>query len=343
MVAKKSQLGNNKGSRQSSSIPVFIHSLWRSGSTYLFSVFRRSNESYWNYQEPLNEAALYAKNNPEGLLSISTTETMRLLRHPLLASPYFLELYEIWEHWRVIISKPIIYDEYFDNIGSDQLIKYLSALITHAKGRPIIHECRTACRIKAIKRRLGGFHLYLWRNPWDQWLSYKILNYFDITSQLILNAPIHPEAITRLKKEIGFTEFHHDDISLEFSHFNSKRLSAGKSYLIFYLLWCLGLLEAMANADLLVNIDALSNSQSYKEEINKHLLHFNVLDIDFSDCKVPQRYYSDVNKAFFAVLEDRVHSIVLLSGYSKEQLTHLQGLRQSSEPKDANRIHQIKT
>jgi hypothetical protein len=255
------------------------------------------------------------------------------LRHPLIASPYFLELYETWEHWRELVSKPIIYDEYFDDIGSDQLIKYLTALITHAKGRPVIQECRTICRINAIKKKLGGFHLYLWRNPWDQWWSYKATDYFDTTSQLILNAPIHPEAITRLKKEIGFAEFHHDDISQEFSHFAMNRLSANNSYFIFYLLWCLGLLEGMANADLLLNIDALSDSPSYMEDIKKQLLDFNVTGIDFSDCSVPQTYYRDEDKAFFSVIEDRVHGILLLSGYSQEQLTRLQGLRHSSEPK----------
>ncbi len=88
------------------------------------------------------------------------------------------------------------------------------------------------------------------------------------------------------------------------------------------------------NADLLLNIDALSGSQkSYHEEINKHFFHFNIMDLDFSDCNIPQRYYTDADKAFFAVLEDRVHSLLLLSGYSQEQHTHLQGLRQSSEPK----------
>lgn len=61
----------------------------------------------------------------------------------------------------------------------------------------------------------------------------------------------------------------------------SNRLAAGKSYLSFYLLWCLGLLEGLVNADLLLNIDALSGSQSYQAEINKHFFHFNIMDLDF--------------------------------------------------------------
>lgn len=105
----------------------------------------------------------------------------------------------------------------------------------------------------------------------------------------------------------------------------SNRLAAGKSYLSFYLLWCLGLLEGLVNADSLPNIDALSGSQSYQAEINKHFFHFNIMDLDFSDCNLPQRYYTDADKAFFALLEDRVHSLLLMSGNFQEQLLTCRG------------------
>ena len=35
--------------------PVVIRSLFRSGSTWLFGVFRRAEAGYWCYQEPFNE------------------------------------------------------------------------------------------------------------------------------------------------------------------------------------------------------------------------------------------------------------------------------------------------
>jgi hypothetical protein len=41
--------------------PIFVHSLFRSGSTYLFEVFRRSPDGYWCYQEPLNEHLRHAR------------------------------------------------------------------------------------------------------------------------------------------------------------------------------------------------------------------------------------------------------------------------------------------
>ena len=90
---KKQTSKRRKSIYQPTHDPVFIHSLWRAGSTYLFSVFRRSNAGYWCYQEPVHEIALLAKDNPENLLSYNG-EKMQALRHPPLAASYFLELYE---------------------------------------------------------------------------------------------------------------------------------------------------------------------------------------------------------------------------------------------------------
>lgn len=313
--------------------PVFIHSLWRDGSTYLFSVFRRSKAGYYCYQEPVHEIALLSKENPENLLQF-TGEKMDALRHPSLKQSYFFELYQLAEFWREVITKPIIYDEYFGGAanGNEGLIKYLKTLITHAKGRPVIQECRTSCRISVLKQSLQGTHIYLWRNPWDQWWSYKCTDYFDITSQLILNAPNHPDVIDRLRREIDFEEFHDEDISKEFAHFNLNRLTAENSYFIFYLIWCLGLFEGMDNADLMLNIDTLSTQPNYREEVKNQLLQWGITDLDFTDCQVPQTYYGTEDRAFFVMQEERVHALLLLSGYPLATLNQLKVLRQINEP-----------
>ena len=49
------------------------------------------------------------------------------------------------------------------------------------------------------------------------------------------------------------------------------------------MLWCLGLLEGMANADFLLNIDALSESPGYRDEILTQFLDSGITGVDFSD------------------------------------------------------------
>ena len=67
--------------------PIFIHSLFRSGSTYLFNVFRRTG-NYWCYQEPENEWLLELDNKPEALLAV-TTNNGGNIHHPDIGKPYF--------------------------------------------------------------------------------------------------------------------------------------------------------------------------------------------------------------------------------------------------------------
>lgn len=244
-----------------------------------------------------------------------------------------MELFEVWEHWRQLISKPIIYDEYFENTNNHDFICYLASLIKNAKGRPVIQECRTSCRIQGIKRMLNGLHIYLWRNPWDQWWSFKCANYFDAISQLILNARFHPEVIDRLRKEIQFEEFHDPDITIERSHFSNSRLPAENSYLGFYLIWCLGLLEGMDHSDILVNIDSLSTSEEYRNDTLNRLSDHGITQVDFSDSQIPQGYYTDDEKGYFIRLEKQIRDMLQQSGYSPRQIERLEALRQSNEPR----------
>lgn len=316
------------------SSPIFIHSLFRAGSTYLFQVFRRSEAGYWCYQEPIHEVALFSRENLQNLIQFKG-EVISHLRHPILNESYFYELHEVAECWREVLTKEIIYDDYFGRFAQNARAEYLHALIKGAqsRGRAVIQECRTASRIASIRHDVGGVHIYLWRNPWDQWWSYKVTEYFDTVNQLILNAPDHPEVVARLRQEIGFKEFHSEDIRNEIAHFSERRLSAENSYLIFYSLWCLGLLEGMSHADILLNIDVLSDSNVHREAVLHHLTEIGISGLDFSDCLVPQARYGDQDKIFFEKIEERVQELFLLSGFSSSQIDSLSAQRQLYQPR----------
>ena len=312
-------------------VPIFIHSLWRAGSTYIFNVFRRSESGYWAYQEPVHEIALVAKDHPD-MLNGFTGEAMIPLRHPKLDKPYFYELQQTHQAWHSVVEKCIFYDDYFDVAHIEPLQRYYQALIDAAPMRPVMQDCRTASRIGAIKQAMGGVHIYLWRNPWDQWWSFKVSNYFDAACQIILGANAAPDVVRRLRHEISYVEFHHDDITKEFDHFGQCHPNSENSYLVFYTLWCLGLIEGNVHADQSINIDALSNSVNYRATVTEKLVELGVPGIDFSDCIVPQAYYSNNEVEFFNRIEDRVHGLLLASGYTQEILNKLRKLRSEHQP-----------
>lgn len=192
--------------------PIFIHSLFRAGSTYLFNVFRRSAADYYCYQEPLHEMAIYAREEPNLLLIDHSDEKVRLLRHPKIGEIYFQELYDAWPTWKNTISVFAVYNGYFAPPDADVGIPFWKSLIDATQRIPVFQECRTAGRIAAIKNQLGGHHIYLWRNPWDQWWSYKVVSYFDIANQLIINAPNSPPAVQALCAELDLTAYGKDDL-----------------------------------------------------------------------------------------------------------------------------------
>lgn len=313
--------------------PIFIHSLFRSGSTYVFEVFRRSDAGYWVYQEPLHETTFAAANNPEDLLTGFGEPETKLNRHPRLSSGYFQELYDAWPAWKENITEQMVYRNYFESKETKLGVGFWESLIGSAKGRPVFQECRTSGRIKAIKKALGGSHIYLWRNPWDQWWSYKINNYFNTANQLIIHADNAPAPLKLMLRALNLPFCAQQDLGEAFAFYRHRPLTSEQSYLVFYMLWCLALLEGANNADLLVNIDRLSESQVYQSEVLNKLSELDIQDINFSDCCVPQGFYSKDHQTFFAAAESRVHLWLIEGGWKQSDLEVILSLRQQYQPR----------
>lgn len=312
--------------------PIFVHSLFRAGSTYLFSVFRRSPEGYFCYQEPLHELAWQARMAPDRLASGQDEAARRRLRHPPLAHGYHHELREVWPAWRESLRESAIYDAYFAPPGADIGLDYWRSLAAAASGRPLFQECRTAGRIRPMREALGGVHIYLWRNPWDQWWSCKVNRYFGAVIQLILCAPGAPPAVDALRRDIGVVPCPYPDTACAIEHFVRRPLGSRSSYRAFYLLWCHGLREGSAHADLLLNMDRLSDGPGYRDEMLAALAAADIRGVDLSDCRMPQGRYDGEDGSFFAEQEDAVHALLLQHGWLQQEIDALRALRARFRP-----------
>lgn len=314
-------------------IPIFIHSLFRAGSTYLFQVFRRSDAGYWVYQEPMHETTFASANNPGALLNGFGEAETKLNRHPRLNGSYFQELFDAWPAWKDSIAESMVYRAYFASKETEVGTVFWQSLIAAAKGRPVFQECRTSGRIQAIKNALGGRHLYLWRNPWDQWWSYKINNYFNTANQLIIHADDAPAPLQLMRRALDLPQYDNQDLGGAFAFYSQRLLTSEQSYLVFYMLWCLALLEGAKNAHLMINIDRLSESADYRNEMLDKLRDLEIDGIDFSDCQVPQGFYSKDQQTFFATAESRVHLWLIEGGWQHSDLEVIKGLRKKYQPK----------
>ncbi|QWD92045.1 hypothetical protein ICV00_04780, partial [Polynucleobacter asymbioticus] len=307
--------------------PIFIYSLFRAGSTYMFNKFRHLPGEYTCYQEPVHQIVIEAKANPKILLS-ADSKFSKILRHPKLDRGYFQELFDISSDALPKLEKIDIYDTYFDSI-SDSLVNYYRTLIDSSIGRAVIQECRTSQKISSTRQVFGGFHVYLARNPWDQWWSYKIDQSFPAANQLFINCEKYPDVIRRLREEIQFTGFVSDDIIAQVSWFQERVLSPENSYLLFYTLWFLALREGLMEADLVIGMDALSEQEKYQASISKAFEKEGVFNLKFHDCDIPRTSYQQQDIEFFNKIEDKAHGLFLLSGISKGEIDQINKFRRA--------------
>lgn len=313
------------------SAPVFIHSQFRAGSTYIFSVFRQSEAGYWCYQEPLNEKLLYNATKPGGFL-VGVEGAHKILRHPKLDKPHSYEFHVVSDEVINLFRNEFSYQQYFakEKNQLEGLLTYFTALQNGAQGRPVFQCCRTAGRVAGLKSEFGGSHIFLWRNPWDQWWSYKRDAYFDSRNLFIADANPLPEFIRTLKKELNIPDFHQVNpeakAEVKQAYFTNRRLDLSASYKVFYALWCHAMLEAQPLCDVSINIDRLSSSETYRNESVEKLKQLGVGGIDFAGCSVPMASYGESDGVFFSVVEESVHQLLLNHGYAVEQVDSLKRL-----------------
>ncbi len=307
--------------------PIFIHSLFRAGSTYLFNCFRRSADGYWCYQEPLNEYLLNAKQQPNALLQLHKTNATHL-RHPEIGRPYFYEFFPLAAEIGESFLPTFPYEDYFNNARpeSEALCRYFSVLAKGAQGRPVFQECRSAGRVASLRACQGGTHVFLWRNPWDQWWSYKVDSHFEICNLQILAAKHVPSLFVELRDLLKFNLPDNDERRMV-----GQRLDASGSYTLFFALWYHAMLEALPQCDLDLNIDSLSLDNEYRNKCLTQLSSHGIGGLDFSDCAVPIGLYGKEDIEFFTELEQRVIDLFLRHGCSGEDAKRIQNLREAHD------------
>ncbi len=326
---------------QEISAPIFIHSMFRTGSTWLFDRFRQAeDQGFWCYKEPFHEILINLKDQPELVLGIHS-DMSTSLRHPALDKPYFYEFYAIREHIGDSFQKCISFDSFFDHTVCPAFDEYTAKLIHHASGRPVLQCCRSFGRVKHIRQHHGGIHIYLWRNPWDQWWSYQINDYFDTAALAIINAYNPPQVITLLREELGFSQVREVSFSDEYQRLLQIPISAQNRYLIFYTLWLYSFIENRSLADCEINIDSLSNDPTVPAKIKKRFEEFNVTGIDLSSSNIPQFYFGDEDKKFFTDAEQRAHKLFASAGYAIDILHDALQLQHASQQVVCSRYQAI--
>ena len=311
--------------------PIFIHSLFRAGSTYLFSEFR-ANSTLNCYYEPMHELVAWASEDVDRLALEQRSEKMRRLHHPSLDKPYFEELRKTWPCWKGTLKPSTVYGGYFSRDPDVAGVLFYQKLIEVSPDRPLFSDCRTGGRLATLKDSLGGMHGFLWRNPWDQWWSYQIDTYFEAVNRIITQADPLGEPLRLLVKERSLALSLEEGFSEARDFYALRPLCFEDSYALFYSLWLITLDIAFDSADLLINIDSLSHTVSHRKEILSILADWGVAGIDFSKAKSPVAVYTPDEHTAFHSVENSVHATFLRAGWEDARLTSLRALREQHLP-----------
>ena len=277
---------------------VFVHSWFRSGSTWLWGKFRNDNQ-YVAYYEPLNEEL------PEWTPHLLKTRAARAFvgdKHPSNDRHYFYEYLELIASDRLQFDKKLAFDRYFLAADEDDasLKDYLARLIGEAHGlqlRPALCFCRSQMRASWIKRNFGGLHIAQVRNPWDQWASFGRHSYFKksvlITAYCIEKR--HPGCFSHIE---GF-----DQLVSAWNSGKQAGISEKACFAAYSLLWIASTVQAVATSDIIIDTDLVGASKVHRDKISDQLANSG-LPSDLSDCKKPEAHAgmkpSQDHRALFA-------------------------------------------
>jgi len=283
--------------------PVFIHSLFRTGSTYLWNKFRQHG-GYWCYYEPLNQ--VLAKIDTQNLLTWAyDTNTSGRLRHPAI------DKYHLWEYKDLLIpgqtgvpyfKKSFSFDDFCNNDENPDQKKYIDFLLRGAGDKtPLLQFNRTALRIRWFKTHYPDvIHIYLARNPRHQFHSYlsmlrsEKLDIFLTMDLLTASINRNSQYFKPLAERIPLCEYHFgsfEDERLVYSHL-LPLYSDKEKYYIFYFTWFSALLENALHNDFILNIDLLSADPGYRRKVMERFEALDIRGIDFEDAAIG-KYDSD--------------------------------------------------
>ncbi len=314
----------------SATSPIFIHSLFRSGSTYVFNKLRSAGIFYC-YQEPCNEVLIDLDTRPDDFLKPPDHDN-QLLRHPTLTAPYFYESYCIRDRLKGRFRKSFSYEEYFTGPRLPELQReYFTALIEAAPERPLLQFCRSAGRMEALKREFGGVHIHLWREPRGQWWSYKISDYFDATTQAIYNAFQLPEVLMKIRRLADIRCFRGRSVNREIGFYRSHPLGSRESYLAFFGMWLYSFIECERHTSETICVNKL-NDADYRVQVIHALSLAGIDGLEFSDAALANSIFYKTEASFYENIENEVAQLFCAYGYPRSEVMSALSVGRSDMP-----------
>jgi hypothetical protein len=268
---------------------VFLHGMWRCGSTFVWSRFRGLGQTLCFY-EPLHHGL--ARLNPRRLQRASTQQAADL-RHPAMERPYFDEYAPLLSgRGTARFRREFAFGRFSlpPSRPDPALQHYLCGLIdvALAAGRATVAGFNGSdLRIGWMKVRFNALQVALDRDPYALWCSYmdqrRRGNFTFLINWLrILDANRGDPVLAPLAEHLRHRwpkGFYLKDKARYRAMV--AQLTAEETYLVVCYFWMAYALHALSFCDVLADMDRL-NEPGYRNELSLRIFAGCGLDIDLS-------------------------------------------------------------
>jgi hypothetical protein len=226
--------------------------MWRTGSSYLLSRFA-AEQRYLTFYEPFNgelsSSLLRAR------ATASYAERHRQLRHPGNGEGYF-SLFDRQDPktkrplWSFSHPRLPLFDVYNGLSARGVALLHACQRLAEAEGKTAVFGfCHSGLQVDAMRAALGGTHIYLYRDPVDQFVSYQptrndffgpatvaqLLAARDWAEVAVQLVPVLSKFSTPLTPFLVRTAPHR--VTMNLARRASSNLTLPDLYKLFYLSW----------------------------------------------------------------------------------------------------------
>ena len=273
--------------------PIFLHSQFRTGSTYVWSKFRET-EDYYCYYEPFHEALA---DLTEEIRRENIDDKTASMSHPKLKRHYFDE-YPLNEGCGVrYFHKEFTVDTYCMEADekNESIKRYIGCLVDQAPRRAVFGFCRSTMRTAWLMNNFDAFNIFIIRNHRNQWESYQSFQgdpYFNTVNLMILGKNGSSIKLQPLQAFFQIPYYENKVFATEYQFYKKymSQLTDSERYHIFFYLWLLSFIENYSACELVLNVDALSLDDSARQSASEMLRRSGIY-LSFSDCSI--RFYDN--------------------------------------------------
>lgn len=297
---------------------VFVHSLFRSGSTYFYNALKRTGK-FHVYHEPMHEI-IASLSSSWSELNGRQDQLKSTLRHDFLIGGYFDEFSNLLPGINNTFDTKFSFGHYFMEAydTSPELKAYIDLLVNEAPKPPVLQCTRTSGRIAWLKENYKSNHIFLLRNPWGQWYSYKVDSYIATTPLIIYSQDNLPEVLQAIFEASGALPLMDCESQDEIVHNFKCPLPPVQDYFLFFGLWLHSFVCGERDCDVFIDMDEISTSTEYQMDCLASLEKIGVQSIDLSDASLHRTVFDVREQAGFRIVEDQVLEIFRQHGVSTE-------------------------